>query len=85
MLVAVAGGLGVDGGNGVGVGMVDTEMVNPQLAEFPEVSETVQLAAMGVGLGKTREPLDGEQLGAPSPGQLSETAGVLKVIGPLSA
>ena len=85
MLVAVAGALGVEVGNGVGVGMVDIAIVNPQAAEFPEPSKTVQVAEMGVGLGPSRVPLEGEQLGAPRAGQLSETEGLLKVTGPLCA
>jgi len=50
-----------------------TVTVNVQLAMLPEESVTVQVTVV-VPLGKN-EPEAGEQLGAPTPGQLSLTVG----------
>jgi len=50
-----------------------TVMVNVQVAVLPDESATVQVTVV-VPFGK-KEPEAGEHIGAPTPGQLSETVG----------
>ena len=50
-----------------------TVTVNEQLAEFPDASSTLHVTVV-VPFGKL-DPDAGEQVGAPTPGQLSLTVG----------